>query len=64
MLDFAVADPELDEVPLAAALKVANQLDLGSMFEKLITKELKIKARDLTKLKAKTEELLAAAEKS
>jgi len=62
LLDFVVADPELDEVPLAAALQLAQTLEIDTAFEKCVTKELKIKARDLKRLKDQATELLAKAE--
>jgi hypothetical protein len=62
LLDFVTADPDLDEMPLAAALELSRQLDLDPQFEKLAGKELKMKARDLRKLKEQASELLAKAE--
>ncbi len=62
LLDFVVADPELDELPLAAALEMSRQLELEAIFEKLATKELKLKARDLKRLKTAAAELLVKAE--
>jgi Peptidase family M48 len=62
LLDFVTADPELDEIPLAAALEMAKQLSIEDIFEKCVAKELKIKARDLKRLKEKAPEMLAKAE--
>ncbi|HEV2692566.1 MAG TPA: M48 family metalloprotease [Verrucomicrobiae bacterium] len=62
LLDFVTVDPELDEVPLAAALALTQQLDLEAAFEKLAAKELKKKVRDVRKLKEQAAELLAKAE--
>ena len=62
LLDFVTVDPELDEVPLAAALVLAQQLDLDAAFEKLAAKELKKKVRDVRKLKEQAAELLAKTE--
>jgi len=62
LLDFVAADPELDELPLAAALDLCRALDLNGQFEKLVTKELKIKARDVKRVKEQAAELLAKAE--
>jgi hypothetical protein len=62
LLDFVVADPELDEMPLAAALELTRALELDSQFEKLVTKELRIKARDLKRLKEEAPVMLAKAE--
>ena len=51
-------------MPLAAALELARELDLDAEFEKLVTKELKIKARDLKRIKDRAKEMLAEAEKT
>lgn len=62
LLDFVAADPELDEMPLAAALQVCEQLKLQSQFERIAARELKMKARDVKRLKEQAAELLAKAE--
>ncbi len=62
LLDFVTADPDLDELPLAAALELARDLDLSSQFEPLVSKELKIKARDLKRIKEKAQEMLGSVE--
>ncbi|MDB6033452.1 MAG: hydrolase, partial [Verrucomicrobiales bacterium] len=62
LLDFVVADPDLDEMPLAAALEFTKALELDSPFEKLVTKELRIKPRDLKRLKEEGASMLAKAE--
>jgi hypothetical protein len=62
LLDFAKADPELDEVPLAAALELSRQLELDAQFEKLAAKELKMRVRDVRSVKDKAGEILAIAE--
>lgn len=62
LLDFVTADPELDDMPLAAALGLSRQLDLDAQFEKLAAKELKLKVRDVRKLKEQAVEMLAKAE--
>lgn len=62
LLDFVTADPELDELPLAAALELSRQLELDAPFEKLAAKELRMKVRDLRKLKEQAGEMLAKAE--
>jgi hypothetical protein len=61
LLDFCAVDPDLDELPVAAAIERARGLECLSHFEKLATKELKLKAKDLKRLKEKSSELLAAA---
>ncbi len=62
LLDFAKADPELDEMPLAAALELSRQLDLDAQFEKLAARELKLRVRDVRRIKEQAVELLAKAE--
>jgi len=62
LMDFVTADPELDDMPLAAALDLSRQMDLEAPFEKLAAKELKMKVRDVRKLKEQAAELLAKAE--
>jgi hypothetical protein len=62
LLDFVTADPELDEMPLAAALQVCELLGLENQFEKLAARELKMKARDMKRLKEQATEMLAKAE--
>jgi hypothetical protein len=62
LLDFARADPELDEMPLVAALDLSRQLDLDAQFEKLAARELKLKVRDVRRMKEQAAELLAKAE--
>ena len=62
LLDFVTADPELDETPLAAALELSRQLEVDAQFEKLAAKELKLKVRDVRKLKEQAAEMLAKAE--
>jgi hypothetical protein len=62
LLDFATADPELDEVPLAAALDFAQRLEIDSAFEKLAARELKLRARDIKRVKNAAQELLTKAE--
>ena len=62
LLDFAKVDPELDEMPLAAALELSRQLELDAQFEKLAAKELKLRVRDVRRIKEQAVEMLAKAE--
>ncbi len=62
LLDFVTADPELEDMPLAAALEVSRELGFEAQFEKLAAKELKMKVRDLRKLKDQAAEMLSKAE--
>ena len=62
LLDFVTADPDLEDLPLAAALEMSRKLELDAQFEKLAAKELKLKVRDVRKIKEQAVELLAKAE--
>ncbi len=62
LLDFVVADPELDDMPLIAALELSKKIEVESVFEKLVTKELKLKAKDLKRFKEQAAERLSKAE--
>ena len=64
LLDFVTADPDLDEMPLVAALHLSQQLEIDAQFEKLAAKELQLKLRDVRKLKEQAADLLAKAEAS
>ncbi len=61
LLDFALADPLLEELPLAAALRVAEELDITESFDALLLKESAIKKTALAKLKAGRDALLTQA---
>lgn len=61
MLDFCAVDPDLENIPSAAALERARELECTGHFEKLLSKELKMKAKDLKQLKEKAATLLLAA---
>jgi predicted SprT family Zn-dependent metalloprotease len=64
MLDFAQVDPELEEAPLAAAWKLAQQYKVDEQFEKLAVKELKMRMRDWRRIQERTAEILAKAEEA
>ena len=59
LLDFAVVDRELEDLPLAAAWDWSRQLEIDDIFDKLVTKELKMKPREWSKLKKDAPKLLA-----
>jgi len=61
LLDFVTVDPELEDMPLAAALELSRELDMDVQFEKLAAKELKMKVRDVRKLKDRAAEMLVKA---
>jgi hypothetical protein len=63
LLDFAVADRDLEEVPLAAALDWSGRLQIAQLFESLALKELGIGKRQLNTLKRNAAALLANAER-
>lgn len=62
LLDFAHADPELEEAALAATFDVSRQLELDTHFEKLAAKELKMRMRDVRRIKEQAADILAKAE--
>jgi hypothetical protein len=62
LLDFATADPDLEDLPLAAAVDWSRRLELADLFDSLVLRELKIKPREFTRLKKETATMLAAAE--
>jgi len=64
MLDFCAVDPDLNELPLAAAIELAREMECLGPFEKLATKELKVKAKDFKRLKEESTKMLAAANTS
>lgn len=51
MLDFCAIDPDLNDPPVTRCLEMARDLQCLGTFEKMLTKELKIRAKDLKKLK-------------
>ena len=58
LLDFCAIDPDLDRVPVVSAINWSRTLGFEGEFDKLLTKELKITARELRKLKAEADEML------
>jgi hypothetical protein len=62
LLDFAVIDRDLEDVPLAAALDWSDRLEIAEQFEKLALKELGIGKRQLNKLKKEATAMLEKAE--
>jgi hypothetical protein len=64
LLDYVAADRELNDLPLAAALRWAEDLEIAPTFERIVTKELGVKAREIAKLKPRIAELLAQAEQA
>lgn len=61
LLDFAAADRELEDAPIAAAYLLAEALGLGDRFGKLAAKELGLKKKQLEALDAGAAEMVARA---
>lgn len=61
LLDFAAADRDLEDAPLAAALLLADELGLGERFRKLAGKELGLRKKQLEALDAGAAALVAKA---
>jgi len=62
MLDFAVVDRELNDVPLALAFDWAGRFEATAVLEKLLTKELGLGKRPLAKLRKDGPAMLAKEE--
>jgi len=59
LLDFAVADRSLEDVPLAQAIVLARDLGLPESFEKLALKALRTTRRQFAKARGEADALLA-----
>jgi len=59
LLDFAVADRSLEDVPLAQAIVLARELGLPEPFEKLALRALKMTKRQFAKARGEADALLA-----
>lgn len=59
LLDFAVADRALEDVPLAQAIVLARELGLPESFEKLALRALKMTKRQFAKARGEADALLA-----
>jgi Zn-dependent protease with chaperone function len=64
LLDFATADRELEEAPLAAALLMADELGLGERFRQLAAKELNLRKKQLEMLSAEARTIVAKAQEA
>jgi hypothetical protein len=58
LVDFVAADPDLDDVTLAAALGLADALGCGEQFEQRVVKDLRFPKRSLTRVKRDAQSLL------
>lgn len=63
LLDFAVADRELDEVPLAGAFELAQRLGVDEAFARFVAKELRLPKRQLTRIRQEAGALIERAER-
>jgi hypothetical protein len=61
LLDFAVADRDLEDAPLAAALLLADELGLGDRFRPIAAKELGLRKKRLEALDAGAAAIVAKA---
>ncbi|MCE9545001.1 MAG: M48 family metalloprotease [Planctomycetia bacterium] len=61
LMDFVTADRELDDLPLAAALSLAEQLGLKTRFVEIVRKELRLTKKQLDKIDKEKEKLVAEA---
>ncbi|WP_425398482.1 M48 family metalloprotease [Aeoliella sp.] len=63
MIDFATADRELEEAPLAHAIGVSESIGLKDRLLELAAKELRLRKKQVEKLDHDREKLITAAEK-
>jgi hypothetical protein len=63
LLDFVVADPELEDVPIAAVIETATRCGMGEQMLALMVKELALPKKRLAKLEEQRAQMLAAAER-
>ncbi len=61
LLDFAVADRDLEETPLAAAMVLADELGLGERFSQLAAGELNLRKKQFEALRAQARDIVARA---
>ncbi len=64
LLDFATADRDLEDAPLAAALLLSDELGLGDRFRQLATKELNLRKKQLEALDAEASAIVAKAQEA
>jgi len=64
LLDFATADRELDEPPLAAALQIAEELGIKARLIELARQELRLRKNQLDKIDDRKTTILQEADKS
>ncbi len=64
LLDFAYADRDLEEAPLAHAISIADSIGLEKKFCGIAAKELRLRKKQLEKISTNRDKIVAAAEKS
>jgi Zn-dependent protease with chaperone function len=64
MLDFASADRELEEAPLAHVMEVAESIYLHKQFRDIAAKELRLRKQQLDKIYSDRERIVATAEQA
>jgi hypothetical protein len=64
LLDFASADPDLEEAPLAAAFSMAGRLEIADRLEELAIKELGLPKRQVAKVRRECARILEEAAKT
>lgn len=62
LLDFAAADPQLEDAPLAAAFVLAERIALGDALQELAGRELKLRKKQIEKLRKEAAQVVAAAD--
>ncbi len=63
LLDFAVADRDLEDAPLAAAVLLAGPLDLGEKFSAIARKELNLKKSQFGRIEKEAQKRVSQARK-
>lgn len=61
LLDFTAVDPDLEQLPLAAALELSKRMELAEQFEKLAVKELAITKKEFNRIKKESQAMVARA---
>lgn len=64
LMDFATVDEELDDMPLRACLLMSSRLGIEKAFDKMVGKELDMKAREIKALRTGAAEVLAKQEET
>lgn len=61
LLDFATVDPDLEDLPLAAALVLARRLGLAERFKEIVLKEMRLTKKRYNELEKNAHDLLTEA---